>query len=306
MNEKFYGNNNAQNGRNRMVWQQRIIVTALVLLLIGLVIASFVSFFQTELAFRPLNDVNIPLIGGLISYAFAFIFQYGQNAALYIRQKFCTGKTLFTIPFLGWDISDKTSLFALFLLFAIVDAATNVIWFYRNVETNTDVFLDIIVKGIGYLAMFAVVFVEEALGWVLDALSKATKEMKEILKWENLSKKSEEKNSLSFSPDIARGGGGAHYQHIQKTPNQGLRPDPTYRPLAPETQNKNHQKTNQSSRRDVVKENPNMSLRNFSQNKKPIADSVLNEEDDLDSFERRYNREQYGQSEFDWREGNRK
>lgn len=185
--------NKAQEARPRMKWEQIILVVALLLFLVGLGTVSIVSFFQTETAFKGLNDPNIKGIGGFISIAFAFIFQYGQNAALYIRKKFCNDKTLFTLY--TWDISDKTIALWVFWIFAMVDALTNIIWFYQTVEKNPDPFLNVVVNVLGYAAMILAVGVEEILGKALDAFSRATGELKTLLEWEKKSRLREKKTN---------------------------------------------------------------------------------------------------------------
>jgi hypothetical protein len=174
-------NTGTDNIATKMKWTQIVLIVALILCLTGLGTVSIVSFFQTETAFRGLNDPNIPMLGMAISYAFAFIFQYGQNAALYIRKKFCSGKTVFTL--FSWDVTDKDLLMAAFCILAAVDAITNIVWFYSTVEANPDKFIDGMVKFLGYSAMILAVFVEEALGAVLDALSRALKELKSLMDW---------------------------------------------------------------------------------------------------------------------------
>jgi len=165
-----------------MKWNQIVLVITIILCIVGLGVVSVVSFFQTETAFRGLNDSSIVGLGLFISIAFAFVFQYGQNAALYIRKKFATGKKILTL--FTWDITDSTILMIIFWIFAAVDALTNIVWFYRTVENNPDPFLNVVVKILGYSAMLLAVFVEEVFGVVMDALSRAIKELKSILEWE--------------------------------------------------------------------------------------------------------------------------
>jgi hypothetical protein len=184
-------NSKARDALPRMKWEQIILVLAIGLLIIGLGVVSIVSFFQTETAFRNLNDSEIKGVGSLISVAFAFIFQYGQNAALYIRKKFCNGKIIYSLY--TWEVSDKTIFLGIFWLFAAVDALTNIVWFYKTVEINPDPFLNAIVRVLGYAAMILAVGVEEALGKALDAFSHALSELKVIFELEVRTKKSEMK-----------------------------------------------------------------------------------------------------------------
>jgi hypothetical protein len=183
----------------RMKWTQVILVVTFILCLVGAGIISIVYFFQTESAFRPLNDSGI-LLGRAISFAFAFVFQYGQNVSLFMRKKFCSGKIIFRVPFFDWEVSDRACFMIVFIVFAAVDALTNVIWFYRTVETNPDPFIDATVKTLGYTGMILAVFVEEAIGGIMDALSKAMKELKSILAWEKKNHSGENNSAKRFAP----------------------------------------------------------------------------------------------------------
>lgn len=171
----------------KMYYTQLIVVVALLAVVIGLAGTSIISFFQTEKAFVPLNDPTIVMFGfqagNWISYLFAMSFQYGQNAALYIKRKFCSDNIILKseLPFIGEiEIRDNTIADIVFWSCCLVDSLTNVLWFHQSVEIPSDAVLGWMLRIIGYSAMIGSVFAEEAIGVVLDALRKAGKELNEI------------------------------------------------------------------------------------------------------------------------------
>jgi hypothetical protein len=167
-----------------------IVVVTMFAVIAGLGAISIASLWQTESSFQPLNDPTLIVggfaLGAYISWAFAFIFQYTQNAALYIRKHFCTGKKVYEseVPFLGWEIelTDYQIADFAFWVSAFIDALTNVVWFYRTVEIPTDLVLGWMLRIIGYSAMIVSVGVEEAMGIVLDALKRSIGELFESMK----------------------------------------------------------------------------------------------------------------------------
>jgi hypothetical protein len=171
----------------RLYFTQVIIVLTLLAVVFGLGAISLVSLFQTEKAFQPMNDPSIIIlginIGAYISVFFALIAQYTQNVALYIGKHYCTGKVVFEseLPIIGEVvIVDKALADGAFWVSAIIDALTNIVWFYTTVSIPTDFVLGAMLRIIGYTGMLASVFVEEAIGIVMDALRKATRQLKDI------------------------------------------------------------------------------------------------------------------------------
>lgn len=206
--------NEKRNMKSRMKWQQVILILAILAFLTGLVIVSAVSYFQTEQSFQTLNDKNIVFLGVsfgmMISNAFSLLFQYGQNAVLFIRKSFLDDDKWFEI--VGYPVSQKDVALWIFFLFAGIDALTNCLWYYQTVEPNENIVLRIVISIVGYSAMIVSVFVEEAIGFTLDALMKAFSGLKEIVKWEKRKENSENRE---------QGGRG---DEKQQTPYRGDRP----------------------------------------------------------------------------------
>jgi hypothetical protein len=170
-----------------MYWSHFVIVLTLIFTFIALVGISIVSFFQTERAFQGFNDPTIVVlgfsIGDYISILFAMAAQYTQNVALYIKKYFCSDKVIFRseIPLLGEiEIFDTSLADTAFWVSAVIDSLTNVVWFYQSVIPPSDAILKVLINVIGYGAMFAVVFAEEAIGVVLDALKNSIRQLKDI------------------------------------------------------------------------------------------------------------------------------
>lgn len=176
-----------RNMKSRMKWQQIILVLAIFAFLVGLGIVSAVSYFQTEQSFQNLNDPNIVFLtvnfGMMISNAFSLLFQYGQNAILFIRKIFLDDDELFEV--MGKSISQKDVALWVFFLFAGIDALTNCLWYYQTVEPNENMVLRVVVSIVGYSAMIVSVFVEEAIGYTLDALTRAWSGLIDIIRLEN-------------------------------------------------------------------------------------------------------------------------
>jgi hypothetical protein len=151
---------------------------------IVLIFISGASLVQTISAFRALEDAELVVagvsIGLFLPIAYGVLFQYGKNVALYIRKYYCDTKTIFIIPFVEWRISTSSLAMFAFWVCAIVDAATNVLWFYRNVEMTGDPIVDGLVVVTGYPAMIGIVFVEELLGIVFQGLRRSFRELKSI------------------------------------------------------------------------------------------------------------------------------
>jgi len=143
---------------------------ALLLCVVGLTGMSLMSFFQTQSAFLPLNDPTMVFqgiqFGSGIAFLSALIFQYGQNAALYVKSHYATGKVVINL-FGMFDIKDTTICWLVFWICAGIDAGTNCLWLYNQPDIRKQ---HIVFQTIEYSAMIFVVFVEEVLGIVLQAL----------------------------------------------------------------------------------------------------------------------------------------
>lgn len=171
------GFNSDRNGNfQKKKWETVITVVALSLCAVGLAAASVISYFQTMYAFLPLNDKEIPMIGNYIAVGMAFIFQYGQNAALYYKNRYATGGHAFT--FLLWNVTDKAVCSGVFLLCAVIDGGTNILWLQgqANIADQKWYF-----QLLYFAAMIAVVFVEEVLGKAIQIVAHAYTELQKIL-----------------------------------------------------------------------------------------------------------------------------
>lgn len=186
-----------KNSRDRMKWTQMILIFAFMLFIPALIAISIVSFLQTESAFQVMNDSTLSFlgmsIGSYISYFMAIIFQYGQNVALFIRKHFLTDDIVLDNTF--FQMSEKDLAMGGFIVCAVIDAGTNVIWFAANVDTHPDPILNIVIKTVGYAAMIVIIFVEETLGWAIDGFSKAMSQLKSITQYDK--KKSSSENSVN-------------------------------------------------------------------------------------------------------------
>lgn len=181
----------ASYARSKYKYVTLINVTALFLVLVALSVVSVASLLQTVFAFGEMSDPDLVLdlgfvslpIGMTLPWMFGFIFQYGQNVALYIRVYYCND-----VPMSAFYLMDKKVVITsrkiattVFFVFAAVDSLTNVLWFYKNVESTGDTLVDTIVMVVGYPAMVFAVFVEEGLGLVAQALRRAWLELRQIL-----------------------------------------------------------------------------------------------------------------------------
>jgi len=174
---------------------------------------SIASLLQTISAFNKMADPTLPILGMLLPIAYGVLFQYGQNAALYIRQHYCDSRTIFYLWEFG--VTSRHIAMGVFIVCAFVDAATNVLWFYRSVEPSGDILTDSLVMAIGYPSMILVVFAEEVFGRVLQALRRVMNEYKSIKQREKASGIIEESrhpanlyprgNSTYPSPAVQRG-----------------------------------------------------------------------------------------------------
>jgi len=152
----------------------QILLIASVLFFLGLIGMSIASFIQTEIAFRAMNDSEVVfftfIIGNYMSYFAAFVFQYGQNVALFIRKEFLIKKVIFR--FAGINFTQKKIALLIFWIFAVVDGGTNVLWFKGQYVPSEDEVKNILIQIVSYSAMIAVVGSEEMLEWAWSATSR--------------------------------------------------------------------------------------------------------------------------------------
>lgn len=165
---------------NKQKWEAIIVTITLLFCVIGLAGLSYISFFQTLFAFKPLNDPTM-IVGGVavgnwVAFLCALLFQYGQNAALYIRKVYGTDKIAFNV--MGFfNVRNSDTYLIVFAVCAIIDAGTNIIWLSSQPEVANQAFY---FKVIEYSVMALLVFVEEVLGITLQALSHSIEKLKEI------------------------------------------------------------------------------------------------------------------------------
>jgi hypothetical protein len=161
-------------------WEAIIVTVTLFFCVIGLAGLSYISFFQTLFAFKPLNDPTMIVggvaVGGWVAFLCACIFQYGQNAALYIRKIYGTNKVIFN--FMGFfDVKNSDIYLIVFSICALIDGGTNIIWLDSQPEVALQATY---LKVIEYSVMALLVFVEEVLGITLQAFSHSIQHLKEI------------------------------------------------------------------------------------------------------------------------------
>ncbi len=212
-----------------------VITITLLLCVCGLLGMSIMSFFQTQSAFTPLNDPSMTFqgieFGSWIAFLCALIFQYGQNAALYVKNTYTTGKVFINL-FGIWNIKDTTLCWIVFWICAGIDAGTNCLWLYNqpDIKKQNPVF-----QTVEYAAMISVVFVEEVLGIVLQALAHSFTLWKQIVASEN--KVTKNKSNDYFDND-----------RTQQKQNQDK---PKYQPqFADRPTNKNKPQSNQKSQQN--------------------------------------------------------
>jgi len=163
-----------------------------------LVVVSVASLLQTISAFKNMADPTLPILGIFLPIAYGVLFQYGQNAALYVRSNYCDNKKIFAIG--DFVFTSSNIAMGVFIVCAFVDGFTNVLWFYRSVEMTGDNFTDYLVMAIGYPSMVLVVFAEEVLGRVLQALRRVWREYKSIKERERVSGIIEEQRQAYQAP----------------------------------------------------------------------------------------------------------
>lgn len=171
---------------------------AMIAVAITLAAISIASLLQTISAFDNMADPSLPILGMLLPVAYGVLFQYGQNAALYIRQHYCDNRKIFAIG--DAIVTSSNIAMGVFIVCAFVDGFTNVLWFYRSVEMTGDKFTDGLVMAIGYPSMVLVVFAEEVLGRVLQALRRVWREYKSIKERERVSGIIEEQRQAYQAP----------------------------------------------------------------------------------------------------------
>lgn len=176
--------NSARNGEfAKKKWFAIITTLALFIFSIGLIGASVVSFFQTLYAFEPLNDPEIVILGiqagNSIAFFFAAIFQYGQNAALFIKKHYCNGTVVANLW--AFQITDRTVCDVAFWACAIIDGGTNCIWLGRQKDVSLQ---PVYIQAIEYAVMILAVWVEEVLGAALQGLSHSATELRKIIEHE--------------------------------------------------------------------------------------------------------------------------
>ncbi|MFH2029189.1 MAG: hypothetical protein ABIJ40_01005 [Bacteroidota bacterium] len=186
--------NPKRNGeKEKKKWEMIITTITLGLCIVGLIGISIISFFQTLYAFLPLNDPTMEMggigVGCWIAFLFALVFQYGQNAALYVRQHYAAGKRILNV-FGLYDLTDRGAYMGVFLICSLIDAGTNCIWLYNQKDIAMQ---PIYFQIIEYGAMILIVGVEEVLGIVLQAFNHSKANLRLILLKERTDNRNERK-----------------------------------------------------------------------------------------------------------------
>ncbi len=165
-------------------WDALITSLALLLSLLGLGALSIISFYQTMYAFEDLKDPTLVIaslpVGMWIPFFAALASQYGQNLALYARRQFGTEKPVF--KFKNFVFKNNHWYLVAFAVTALIDAATNCLWYYNR---TAGVEVLVLWKSVMYLFMISLVVVEEVLGVALQAFVRSIVELRRISVLEN-------------------------------------------------------------------------------------------------------------------------
>jgi hypothetical protein len=137
---------------------------------------------QTISAFQEFADptiifLGIP-IGVYLPVIYGVMFQYGQNAALYIREHYGSDEEIATV--FRVKLSSNNISLGVFIACLTVDVATNFLWFYKSVAMTGDLFVDVLIQVVGYGSMFLIAWSEEVLGIVVQALRRVSKQLSSI------------------------------------------------------------------------------------------------------------------------------
>jgi len=163
--------------------------------LVGMGLLSIASFLQTMDGFSTIGDPEMILfgipLGAALPFIYAIVFQYGQNVALLVREYLTHDKVIWENDntFLPITITDTKLATMVFVLCAVVDAGTNILWMANNWSPSGVIIKDVASVVIGYSAMIAVVFVEEGMGMVAQAMSKSYHIYRDIVIKERLAAK---------------------------------------------------------------------------------------------------------------------
>ena len=173
-----------QQNLERFKYVTMVNMIAILVVAFAILIVSAASLAQTISAFNPVADPSLIVFGiplGLtLPVVYGVLFQYGQNAALYVRKHYTNDDPLVDWSILGFDVTSRNIALLFFMVCAIIDAGTNVVWFYKNVEPSGDAVIDALLFGVGYPSMILVVFAEEVFGLVLQAFRRVKNEYKSI------------------------------------------------------------------------------------------------------------------------------
>lgn len=232
--------NSSRNGESqKKKWVAIITSIALAFFVVGLAGTSIVSFFQTMQAFLPLNDPTI-LMGGIrlgdaIAFLFAAIFQYGQNAALFIKKNYCYEPKI--VLDLGiFDITDARLCDIAFGVCAAIDAGTNCLWLSKQGDVASQAWY---FKWLEYAAMILIVFVEEVLGIAIQSLSHSLTELKKIRLHDRShgqgQGKSDDRRGVGDGREIQRP---ISQQFRERLPQGSNQPKPMFQPNMSRSENK--------------------------------------------------------------------
>lgn len=161
-----------------------LLLLTLIACLIGIVGTSYWSYDQTARAFRVMNDPDFRFLGwnlsGSVAHFLSLVFQYGQNPSFwffllylnswwdqYEASKRLTGERRNVERLrrraLGTGLM-AIAWFLLFMLFALVDAGTNLI------QVNTKVYASVLIQTVMQIVSIACVFVEEFMMKVVTSM----------------------------------------------------------------------------------------------------------------------------------------
>lgn len=161
-------------------WYQLVILVIFIALAISALALSIFSLTQTENAFRAWNDNTTWFefkIGLYVSWLAAIAVQYIPTAALFMKQFFAKNEVIYETKISSQKIkiTDSFVFDFVFVVFSIIDGATNVLWFYgtnSNLE-QSDQFKYYLGSFVGYGFSVFAVFFEEFFAMILVGLVKS-------------------------------------------------------------------------------------------------------------------------------------
>jgi len=171
----------------------------------GLII-SYASLLQTISSFSEWADPTIPLIGMYLPLVMGIFFQYGQTAALYMKERFGNDIPIYNLT---WFTSNNIWV-AVFVFCGVIDASSNIIWFEKNVAPKVQDKI-VLYRIMAYPLLILTVMVEEGVAWMSEGHRKITAEYRSLCESEKRIKSTpqpDSRNLQSRQPETYRNNSG--------------------------------------------------------------------------------------------------